>query len=318
MLIPMQGSGSTNSHCQKGMFHVKQREFTSSWAVGSSQQPNIIEWNAGVDAITVVGQDHHSALLFYNEYENVKTRLDQQEKQDKPWGMHGYRGKQCGSVRVGLKDDKTILMVTGPQAERVFAVSRTVAVKYTRIDLQVTLKLETPVRMWAYNHYHSDNLTSVRERGKMYMSLINSPTGDTLYLNKRTSPTFGRMYDKSREYEEVLGKVWRFEVEAKEEHCDKLGRILEYLGEYEDVAADYVAGWYSDREVCVPVGIRDGISLPKLAEKITSNAQKLEWLRRQVAPSIQELIQVGLREDVEKALGVKLDEIAYLQERIDF
>lgn len=288
------------------MFHVKQMTWDSSWTVGHNQLDNVVEWNAGIDAVTVIGQDHHSALLFYNEYDNIKTRLNLGKVVDKTWGMHGYRGKQCHSVRVGLKDEKTILMVTGPEAARVFNVSKQVHVKYTRIDLQVTLKLETPVQQWAYDHYHAPNLHGSRERGKIYMSLINSPDGDTLYFNKRTSPTFGRFYDKSREYLGSLGTHWRFEVEAKEETADRLGRLLEYLTEFEQVAADYVTGWWGDRAICVPLGPRSKVSIPELPSRVTGFTQTLDWLRRQVKPALNVLEQAGLQKETENALGIQL------------
>lgn len=285
---------------------MKQCEWKSSWQLGHNQVENVRKWNAGIDAVTVIGMDHHAALPFYNEYDNIKVRQGIGHVDDKPWGLHGYRGKQCGSARVGLKDDRTILMVTGPQAERVFAVSKALNVKYTRIDLQVTIEMETPVRSLASDHYQSPNLTRAMERGKMYLSLINSPNGDTLYLNKRTSPSFGRVYDKSRDYMGVLGQYWRWEVELKEEISDRMGRVLEVLTEYTDIAADYVAGWYADRDLCVPLGKRDTVSIPETFPASSGFAQTLAWLAKQVRPSLEILRQAGLSEDAEKALGVQL------------
>jgi DNA relaxase NicK len=197
-------------------------------------------------------------------------------------------------------------MVTGPQAERVFAVSKALNVKYTRIDLQVTIEMETPVRSLASDHYQAPNLTGAMERGKIYLSLINSPNGDTLYLNKRTSPSFGRMYDKSRDYMGVLGQFWRWEVELKEEISDRMGRVLEAMTEYTEVAADYVAGWYADRDLCVPLGKRDRVSIPETFPASSGFAQTLAWLNKQVRPSLEILRQAGLSEDAEKALGVQL------------
>lgn len=294
---------------------MKQREWQSSWTIGHNQHDNVRDWNAGIDAVTVVGQDHHAALPFYEEYDNIRARLGTIKEREKPFYLHGYRGKQCGSVRVGLKDDKCLLMVTGPQAEHVFKVARKYLVKYTRIDLQVTLGMDTPCRGWASDQYHSPDLTGARDRGKIYMSLVQSPTGDTMYFNKRTSPTYGRMYDKSQDYMGVLGQFWRFEVEAKEELCDKLGRILEYLDEYETVAADYVVGWYGDRGICVPLGPRDRVSIPEIPSGATGFQQTLDWLARQVGPSVHTLIQAGLGEEVERALGIQLEFPEYWKEK---
>lgn len=285
---------------------MKQGEYQSIWNVGFNQRDNVVEWNAGVDAVTVIGQNHHAALPFYNEYDNVRVRLGIAHAPDRPWSMHGYRGKQCGPVRVGLKDEKCILAVTGSESARVFEVSKRYTVKYTRIDLQVTLKLETPIRSWAYDHYHNPILTARAERGKIYASLIQSPDGDTMYLNKRTSPTYARMYDKSSEYMGSRGQYWRFEVEAKEEHSDRLGRILENLTEYTEIAADYVAGWYGDRDICVPLGTRDKLVIPEMPSGVSGFQETLAWMRRQVKPSLEILQQAGLLKEAEESLGVQL------------
>lgn len=285
---------------------MKQREWSSIWTVGHNQSDNVVQWSAGVDAVTVIGQDHHSALFFFNEYDNVRVRLGIANATDKPWGLHGYRGKQCGPVRVGLKDDKTLLMVTGPEAARVFAVSKKHWVKYTRVDLQVTVELRDPVRSWAFDHYHTPVLQNRMDRGKIYASLRESPDGDTLYINKRTSPTYARMYDKARDYMGVLGQFWRFEIEAKDEHSDRLGRVLENLEEYTEIAGDYVSAWYADRDICVPIGSRDKLSIPEMPTGTTGFQHTLDWMSRQVKPSLHLLEQAGLRVEAEKALGVQL------------
>jgi len=271
-----------------------------------NQRDNVVRWTTGVDAITVVGRDHHAALPLYNLYDNFKVWAGLARSDDRPFTMHGYRGKQCGSFRVGLKDDKCLLMVTGPFAERAFKTTRELNVKYTRVDLQITLEMEWPIAHWAIELYESPNLTGRRERGKLHMSLVQSNDGSTLYINKRTSPTYTRMYDKSQDYMGPQGKFWRFEVEAKEETADKLCRVLENVEEREDIVADYVATWYAERDICVPVGIRDTLSLPESFSGESGFAETLAWLNRQVRPSLNILMQAGLTEDAEKALGIQL------------
>jgi Replication initiation factor len=315
---PTKGSGSTNSRFQKGLFHVKQQETLNSWMVGMDQRENCQQWSVGVDAATLVGLDHKSALVFYNEYETICLDIEVATQREKPWGTHGYKGKSRGPVRVGLKDDRSIISVTGPLATRLVSLSKTVWCKFTRIDLQITCKMDGPVPTLAERLRTSHNLTSLVERGKLWMSYHSSPDGDTLYFNKRTSPSYGRMYDKSRDYAYPLGKVWRFEIELKEELADKIGQIVANAERQEELLADYVASWYADREICVPIGTRGRPSIPETATRVTGVDNTLSWLNKQVAPSLSWLNQAGLKDKAEAALGVQLTFPDDSTERLDF
>jgi len=269
-------------------------------------QDSVRDWFAGVDAVTVVSEAPQAPLQFYNEWENLVNLANMREERVRPWYLHGYKGKQVGSFRVGLQDARAILSVTGPMSDRVFGVSRHIACKYTRIDLQVTVDLEDRSPMVAASIYHSPNLLSQRERGKLWMSYHSSPEGDTVYINRRTSPSYARIYDKSHDFLKPQGTSWRFEVELKEALCDKLGRILENLSEYEGIAADYVVGWFGDRGLCVPLGVRDKVSIPRESDSVSGNDQTLGWLAKQVRPSLIHLKRAGLHREAQNALGVQL------------
>jgi len=318
MLNPTRGSGSTNSRSQKGLFHVKQLETVNSFKLGIDQRDNCLAWMTGVDAVTLVGIDHKSTLVFYNEYETLCLDAEVAASREKPWGTHGYRGKRRGPVMVGLKGDRAILSVMGPLSERLVRLAGTIACRFTRVDLQVTCKMDSPVPNLAHLTFDAPNLTRDRECGKIYQSLIQSPDGHTLYFNKRTSPTYGRVYDKSREFAYPLGKMWRYEVELKEDIADRIGQILVNATDVDALCADYVASWYADREVCVPIPTRSKPTFPKLAPSATGIDNTLTWLRQQVRPSVKWLIDIGLQHKVQEALGTQLTLLDEDEERIDF
>lgn len=290
----------------------------TSWRIGMEQRDNCLQWTCGVDAVTLVGIDHRSALVFYNEYETLSMDVEIAASREKPWGMHGFKGKQRGSVRVGLKDDRAIISVTGPLSERLVSLYRTVACKFTRIDLQVTCKMDGPVRFLAREMWESWNLTNKRNSGKLHQTYMSSNEGDTLYFNKRTATQFARIYDKSLEYAYPLGKIWRFELELKQDLAERMGGVLANAERPQELLSDYVVSSFYDLEVCVPVGIPNRVSLPEMPKGVSGNEQTLSWLTNQVKPSIDHLIEVGLREKVQEALGIQLNLPEEDQERIDF
>jgi DNA relaxase NicK len=281
-------------------------------------RPDNKGWSAGVDAATLVGLDHRSALQFYNEYETLSLDVEVAASREKPWGTHGYKGKQRGPVRVGLKGDRTIISVTGPLSFRILTLSTLVASRFTRIDLQITCEMDTPWVNHAYELYQVENLQNMVERGKLHMSYHSSPEGDTVYINKRTSPNYARIYDKSQNYGYIKGKIWRYEIEIKEELADKIGSILAVSDSPETLAADYVASWFADRHICVPIEQRNRFNVPKTATSVTGIDTTLEWLSRQVKPSLEWLNQAGLKGKAEDALGVQLRFREEPEERIDF
>jgi len=286
--------------------------------IGHNSRDNVLQYSAGVDAVTLIGVDHKSALTFYNEYETLSRDVEIATIREKPWGMHGYKGKSRGPVRVGIKDDRAIISVMGPLSERLVTLASTIACKFTRLDLQITTKLDSPQPFLAEQLKDAPNLTSLVERGKLWMSFHQSPDGSTVYFNKRTSPSYGRIYDKSREYAYPIGKVWRYEIEIKEDLADRIGQLLVTTQEYERLLVDYVASWFADREICIPIGTRDRPSIPETPTGATGIDNTLKWLNKQVRPSIKWLVDIGLEHKVEEAIGFQLGLTYSEDERIDF
>lgn len=285
---------------------------------GLALRGNVLEFSASIDAVTMVSQDQKGVLAFYNEYETWTTFEEVRVHRERPWGMHGYRGKQRRSIRVGLKEDRAILSATGPHSHRLVSLAKALPVKFTRIDLQITTVMDSPIQNLAKSTLHSGNLQSEIERGKLWLSYVNSPDGDTLYINKRTSPTFGRIYDKSRDFSEVRGKIWRYETEVKEELADRIGQVLVNVEKLNEFCADYVASWFADREICVPIEPRSKPSIPKVPTNPAGIDQTLFWLSKQVRPSLEWLISIGLKPKVEEALGFQLDFGDFTEKELDF
>lgn len=117
------------------------------------------------------------------------------------------------------------------------------AVYCTRIDVQVTIKLPPQYNPFIIYESHKNN-------EKLGVTIIDSPTGSTIYFGSRTSDKFARLYEKN--YQE--GKHLRLEFEFK----GKLARAIyetmkktsagptavfqNYLTKFG--LADYIISWF--------------------------------------------------------------------------
>lgn len=134
-----------------------------------------------------------------------------------PWRAMGYSGWHCGQVDYGERPDGHIVRLSGEVARlfwwRVFPM----ATRISRFDLQITVDIgRNPTKEVTrlYNNlYHQYK----NKPHKPSIRLVcGTNVGATLYLGKRSSERFGRLYDKGAESgEESLQNCIRAEIELK-------------------------------------------------------------------------------------------------------
>jgi DNA relaxase NicK len=169
-------------------------------------------------------------------------------------------------------------------------------IKYTRVDIRVDISMSGEVQGLPRKIYDT-------YKGKFPTKLIESNTGDTLYCGSRESGEYIRIYDKSVSYGycEGSGQVWRFEVEYKNRSAERLAVYLED-NKFENMA-DVV--WASMRKKDLPAPrIGKVVDIRGAYTSLTSAEQKLEWIGRQVRPTVQFLVSLGLVEEVREQLGL--------------
>jgi len=226
------------------------------------------------------------------------------------WEGWGYRGLIAGCVQIGTRSDSTLLRVTGPLAgEKIPIISRW-ATNVSRIDFQTTVALVRPsfrlaehVERQAMVHKRKHHgLTSVR-------LLRDSNSGNTVYLGRRVSDRFIRIYDKGAESKlPELAGCWRAEVQYNNSFALQATRELR--------AFDFESSWLVGRVVGelsrlgiswieMPKGSLSVLNGPRT--KYSTDNERLDWLSNQVRPSVQKLIDRGKREEVLKALGLTVE-----------
>lgn len=172
----------------------------------------------------------------------------------------------------------------------------------SRIDLQVTVPLETDVDMAKIYHILSNpNIFPWKQTGKAPMAQYfqNTEGGETVYIGKRTSDLMTRIYRKRIEGQDCL----RWELEIK-------GRLARGLQE-QNILSDAHARATFARAVLA--GYPDAIqhSLQMFAERIdeptgeisrkrasTDDDATLLWFKRTVVPALKKAMRGKLREEV--------------------
>ena len=153
-----------------------------------------VDWftcTAGLDSIGEELYKHGSGL--------VSQFVDQGDKH-KETTWQGYRGDQAGPVMVGLRGDGVVLRASGIGARVALERVRGLAVKPTRVDVQMTVYhgsvdgLPQKLKRQAVRARAGRNGTPYRVK-----HIDGCGDGDAVIIGDRSSEAFGRSYDKYRE-----------------------------------------------------------------------------------------------------------------------
>ena len=228
---------------------------------------------------------------------------------------HGYRGRSGEGMFYGVHPNQGYMLVSwGDAADMVWPMSAPVAKNITRVDLAVTVELARIDTKLAENAYEANHKPGKRQ----YALIQNSKNGRTLYVGSRSSAQYGRLYDKGvKDYGMEPGKVWRYEIEVKDKF--KNAALMKSMLErwrLHGVCADdimaYVHQWFSVRGVSPKFSARGkGLPRPDVEATVMTAEKKLRWLSAQVAPTVQELIRVGLGEQAMLALGLEAEQLPF-------
>lgn len=254
-----------------------------------------------VDACTITATGLDGKLTINMILDELKPVLEIETR--KPFKFNGAEGFMAGSVRYADKWNEkgqklwAILMVTGERSRQVLSSAVIKGdVKFTRVDLCVDVMMRERVFSLPRKLYDS-------YKGDCKVKLIESLVGDTLYCGSRESESMIRLYDKSSEYGTELGYVWRFEVEYK---GDLAGLVASDVAKCGDkVIEEFVWGECRSKHLPSPkVENRPNIKNRRIT--LSSAEMKLNWLERQVAPTVRHLRSLGLENEVITALQLDL------------
>jgi DNA relaxase NicK len=264
----------------------------------------------GVDWLTLTTKNPDRAQDWHEAFNAVAT---QEQQRGHRWGdarFFGYVGQACGHIFYGKRHDGALLRLSSSLAESVGALFSPDACHCTRIDLQVTCELATAQPDMLERLY--DSCTSgLRKVGRPveYSLIKNSNGARTLYVGRRSSQRYGRVYDKGMEQGQgEPGKLIRFELEVKDEMADQAVAMIYRSGEADTVILRLLQDFFEERGIPVlwnAAQMEVGFRGPRLA---IDDASSLRWIGGPVAKTVARLMHsVGPERTVRAIFGLLLD-----------
>ena len=273
-----------------------------------------------IDALTITSKSVAGRAMIAGVYSMFSDESEHLAYQ-KNWQALGYKGYQCQSVRYGKRLDSSALFSTGLDSMKITHILINdydyTSLNTTRIDVCIDVCLAHPLRGWLRALRENKDFKELQQKDRRETKLIESDTGDTLYIGHRSSGRFGRIYDKSLAYGVSLGYVYRFELETKKLVAPAVFKRL--FPEKEDSTYSWDNFPYRVRNIIQGQFAAWGINVAlnaKFAEiikaetRISTVDSQLQWLARSVAPMVSRLSQAGYKQEAFEAIGLNVVEFA--------
>jgi hypothetical protein len=268
----------------------------------------VLEVRSGIDWLTVRADGEEAGrelaqLSWYILQENT-TELPSPRSAK----LAMYEGWRAGPLGLMVHEDRTLLSLAGHFAQRYFERVVVIDAKATRIDLAVDVMLDEPVLAATSAYARLVRAVEKEERAgykSKFTLMTGSDKGSTLYLGRRSSAHFSRLYDKGIESEtEKVGRLWRYEVEYKQSAAQPCFLAVALAGDRNDLILGLVHRHFVDRGV-QPLFHID--SRPALLQRETTEKTPLDtlnWLAAQVRPAVGRLRLAGYEKEVYNSLGL--------------
>lgn len=198
--------------------------------------------HCGIDWITVTALGRKKSQNLFSDGAMLARQAIAKGNTIKKWTMSGFIGHKAGQVQYGTRGDECIVRLSGDTAHDHWKEVYDDSDHCTRLDLQATYKLDCEVAPVISRHFAQAKRLSKNRRRAPTVSLLSTNNGPaTLYLNKRVSEAFARIYDKGAESGlDDLQRCIRYEVELK---GNEAARWSAYLRSHE--SPDLAAGCYA-------------------------------------------------------------------------
>lgn len=222
----------------------------------------------------------------------------------------GYAGWQHGPARCGRRPDSAIAIVSGAVVGKPTYLPCLDDARCTRLDIRMDLYYEGERPPLA--HCAQAETLAYREGkgGRPWVVDLRDPDpgSPTLYIGRRTSPVFIRVYDKEAESGGDTGYkgCWRLEIELKEDAANETFHGLRAIDFAEDGIAASVLAYGAERGLCfADMRYDEWDPYAAGAGLVTDVARKLNWLGTTVAPSVRFLLRNSNVADIIAALGLQ-------------
>jgi len=208
-----------------------------------------------------------------------------------PANFNGYHGSSSLHAFVGYRKDGACIRLGGRASRLGWRSVAQRATNVTRLDIAITTTVD-PVRdnvaleLW--------NGVALRKNGRLsradYSCIQSLNSGSSLYCGKRSSATYGRVYDKNAESKGHYPRgTWRWEVEYKPDVVKDLVALLLSRADSTWLLMAHVADRFDDWGITVPWRARSIRHRP-IDDRTPSTAEsRYNWLKDVVSGTVASL-----------------------------
>lgn len=228
----------------------------------------------------------------------------------KSWQWLGYVGETVGSLKIGSRQDGDIVIVSGDLSELARKLLVGIPQNVSRLDIAFDVILgesdTVTARQWFSQKRGEVKTDEPRDE---VCQIVNLNGGYTLYFGKREAELFGRVYDKGVQTGLLgPGVHWRLECEFKGRAAMSRWENLARTTQPQLLMAGWVKAFFLSRGFTWLIDmISNTEKAPRKVLFAKSPDSAIMWLQTQVAPAVKRLIDQGLAEEVERALGYQLN-----------
>jgi hypothetical protein len=257
--------------------------------------------SAGVDWITATAQKGSTRWEMETFARSERERLMDSGESIKQGYRLGYYGWQAEHFFHGQREGGSIIVASGAVAHSIHKSVANVADNISRLDLQVTVS--TPIdrpnlAAQAHEVIRSGSPAKVRMKNVSYTN--TSPQGDTCNIGKRSSDSYGRLYDKAAESGQGAARSrWRYEIELKRNLANSAASTLRRFDSSQAVALSLVHRWFDTRGVA-PIFPPAEFSCPHEPSPSNSKHDVLLWFETSLSVTVAKAVKAhGLRRVLE-------------------
>lgn len=263
--------------------------------------------DVGIDYLRLTTNDEEAAASLLEASRIILIEDERLGYKVQPGGQIGFYGRRGRHCFFGRRQDWSMLQVSGFQAREHTNMLLRQRSRATRIDLQITLHAGTAKQLLMESSLDG----SIRQRpenGKKWKTkeIREDSKLQTIYIGKRASEWFGRIYDKYEESgKEEYKDCVRFEIEIKGDAAKEVWAALQQSDSPRMLAYSIVRQWYEKHGVLLPPPPFGDTSFRHAPKEKHNEDRKLAWLQRMVSGTVAQLCATGHWFPVFEALFAK-------------
>jgi hypothetical protein len=265
------------------------------------ERPEFPIVSSGIDWVTTFNAETFNVVMCAEYMEGLKEELKSRGHDITKACRMGYVGWQSEGAFHGFNEKRTLAILSSDIAREFGVGLLKVSQQPSRIDIQVTIdaSAERPVLSLSTYHFARQDVHR-RGRPRELKLTQTHPQGDTLNVCKRTSDSYGRLYDWGAAHKmEEKHRLWRYEVETKRDYCRSVARNFVSDDVASAVSETLVSDWFEARTFRPPFTPRRASCTYERTKDIY-RAGVLAWFEDSVSVTIAKAIKAyGLTRTLE-------------------